>query len=86
MRIFAAVNLRFQGQGSSFPVEAGAKARPKGVVDAQQVDIPAPLANCNSCVGWLAYSHEEMVVDSKDDHESLARSGETYTARKSELR
>ena len=47
------------GMSSEKQSEAGAKARPKGVVDAQQVDIPVPLANCNSCVGWLAYSHEE---------------------------
>ena len=43
MRIFAAVNLRFHQQGSSSDVQAGSKARPKGVVDVQQVDIPAPL-------------------------------------------
>lgn len=56
MRIFAAENLRFYQQGSSADTQAGSKARPKGVVDVQQVDIPAPLYNCLSCVGWLAYS------------------------------
>lgn len=59
--------------------------RLKSVADGQQVDIPAPLQDCNSCVGWLAYSHEEMAA-MKGGHESLARSGKTYTARKSELR
>ena len=35
-------NLRFPGEGSSSQGKPGAKARPKGVVDAQTVDIPLP--------------------------------------------
>ena len=35
------VNPRFPGQRESSQGESGAKARPKGVVDAQQVNIPA---------------------------------------------
>ena len=38
--IIMAENLRFPGAGSSSPGEPGAKARPKGVVDAHTVDIP----------------------------------------------
>ena len=41
MRIFAAENLRVPGEGSSAQGKSGPKARPKGVVDGQQVDIPA---------------------------------------------
>ena len=40
--IIMAENLRFPGQGSSPQGKSGAKARPRGVVDAQTVDIPLP--------------------------------------------
>ena len=40
VRIVMAENLRFPGEGSSAPGEPGAKARPRGVVDAHMVDIP----------------------------------------------
>ena len=40
--IIMAENLRFPGEGSSAQGKPGAKARPQGVVDAQQVDIPVP--------------------------------------------
>ncbi len=33
---------RFPGEGSSSPGKSGPKARPKGVVDGQRVDIPVP--------------------------------------------
>ena len=42
VRIILAENLRFLEEGSSAPGKPGAKARPKGVVDAQTVDIPLP--------------------------------------------
>ena len=42
VRIILAENLRFLEEGSSAPSKSGAKARPKGVVDAQTVDIPLP--------------------------------------------
>ena len=35
-------NLRFLGEGSSALGKSEAKARPRGVVDAQTVDIPLP--------------------------------------------
>ena len=40
VRIVMVENLRFPGVGSSAPGKPGAKARPKGVVDAHTVDIP----------------------------------------------
>ena len=42
VRIVMVENLRFPGAGSSSPGKPGAKARPKGVVDAHTVDIPWP--------------------------------------------
>ena len=42
VRIIMVENLRFPGEGSSAQGKPGAKARPKGVVDAQTVDIPLP--------------------------------------------
>ena len=40
VRIILAENLRFLEEGSSAPSKSGAKARPKGVVDAHTVEIP----------------------------------------------
>ena len=40
--IIMAESLRFPGQGSSAQGKPGAKARPKGVVDAHTVEIPWP--------------------------------------------
>ena len=40
VRIVMAENLRFPWEGSSAPGKPGAKARPKGVVDAHTVEIP----------------------------------------------
>ena len=40
VRILAVENLRFLGEGSSAQGKPGAKARPKGVVDAHTVEIP----------------------------------------------
>ena len=38
VRIFAVESLRFPGEGSSAQGKSGPKARPKGVVDGQQVE------------------------------------------------
>ena len=38
--LIMAENLRFPGEGSSSQGKPGAKARPKGVVDAHTVEIP----------------------------------------------
>jgi hypothetical protein len=40
VRIFAVENLRVPGEGSSTQGKSGPKARPKGVVDGQLVEIP----------------------------------------------
>ena len=42
VRIVMAENLRFPGAGSSALGKSGPKARPKGVVDGQLVEIPVP--------------------------------------------
>ena len=42
VRIIMTENLRFLGEGSSAQGKSGAKARPRGVVDAQTVEIPLP--------------------------------------------
>ena len=42
VRIIMAENLRFPGVGSSAPGKSEAKVRPKGVADAQTVEIPLP--------------------------------------------
>ena len=42
VRIIMAENLRFLEEGSSAQGKPGAKARPKGVVDAHTVEIPWP--------------------------------------------
>ena len=42
VRILAVESLRFPGEGSSAQGKPGAKARPRGVVDGQRVDIPVP--------------------------------------------
>ena len=40
VRIIMAESLRFLEEGSSAPSKPGAKARPRGVVDAHTVEIP----------------------------------------------
>ena len=40
VRILSAARLRFPGAGSSAQGKSGPKARPRGVVDGQQVEIP----------------------------------------------
>ena len=42
VRICVAVNPRFPGQGHSSQGQSEPKARPKGVVDGNQVNIPGP--------------------------------------------
>ena len=42
VRIHFAENPRVPGQGSSSQGKSGPKARPKGVVDGKQVNIPVP--------------------------------------------
>ena len=42
MRILVTEILRFPGEGSSAQGQSDPKARPKGVVDGRQVNIPVP--------------------------------------------
>ena len=42
VRILPIENLRVPGEGSSARGKSGPKARPKGVVDGQLVEIPVP--------------------------------------------
>ena len=43
MRISPAEYLRIPEEGSSTQGKSGPKARPRGVVDGQQVEIPVPI-------------------------------------------
>ena len=40
-----AESLRFLEEGSSAPSKSGAKVRPKGVADGNQVNIPEPASD-----------------------------------------
>ena len=46
-RIPSTANPRFPGPGSSPQGKPGPKARPKGVADGQQANIPAPVRGAN---------------------------------------
>ena len=61
VRIIMAENLRFLGEGSSAQGKSGAKARPRGVVDAQTVDIPLPSEDLSR--GTLQNSGTAALVD-----------------------
>ena len=45
VRILPVESLRFPGEGSSAQGKSGPKARPEGVVDGEQVEIPAPTVS-----------------------------------------
>ena len=45
VKILHAESLRFPGEGKSAQGQPEAKSRPKGVDDAQRVNIPAPAVN-----------------------------------------
>ena len=64
VRIIMVENLRFPEEGSSAQGKSGAKARPKGVVDAQTVDIPLPpkLLNMGTQEDRLTARMEECGV------------------------
>ena len=50
--IIMAENLRFLGEGSSAQGKPGAKARPRGVVDAHTVEIPWPPKDLSTGTHW----------------------------------
>jgi hypothetical protein len=53
VRISLAVNLRFPGAGNSAQGQSEPKARPKGVVDGKQVNIPAPPHMSDGVTGFF---------------------------------
>ena len=59
--IIMAENLRFLGEGSSAQGKPGAKARPRGVVDAHTVEIPWPPKMLST--GTHRDSHTGALVD-----------------------
>ena len=70
MRILSVKNQRFPGEGSSALGKSGPKARPKGVVDGQQVEIP--VLPCNRTVGTQAESASREWKDRCKRGRSLA--------------
>ena len=50
--LIMAENLRFLGEGSSAQGKPGAKARPRGVVDAHTVEIPWPPKILSTGTHW----------------------------------
>ena len=80
VRIIMAENLRFPGQGSSFQGKSGAKARPRGVVDAQTVEIPLPPKDLST--GTHRDSRTPALVDRGERDEILVGSRRCSVARK----
>ena len=60
VRIIMAGNLRFLEEGSSAPSKSGAKVRPKGVADAQTVEIPSPPKDLSA--GTLLEGRSQVLV------------------------
>ena len=60
VRIILAESLRFLEEGSSAPGKPGAKVRPKGVADAQTVEIPSPPKDLNA--GTLLEGRSQVLV------------------------
>ena len=65
-------NPRFLEEGSSAQGKPGAKARPKGVVDAQTVDIPLPSKLLSKLT--LEDSQTRALVDPGEREREYARS------------
>ena len=65
VRILPVENLRFPGEGSSAQGKSGPKARPKGVVDGQQVEIPALIA----CVKKSQLTQERRLIEEEEKPE-----------------
>ena len=60
VRICMAESLRFLEEGSSSPGQPGAKVRPKGVADAQTVEIPSPPKDLST--GTLFEGRSQVLV------------------------
>ena len=63
MRILSAERLRFPGAGSSAQGKSGPKARPRGVVDGQQVEIPVLCQIVMSDGGTQEVKHASSWID-----------------------
>ena len=62
VRITLAESLRFLEEGSSAPSKPGAKVRPKGVADAQTVEIPSPPKELSTGTHLKGLSRELVPV------------------------
>ena len=60
VRIIMAGNLRFLEEGSSAQGKSGPKERPKGVADAQTVEIPSPPKDLSA--GTLLEGRSQVLV------------------------
>ena len=79
VRIIMAESPRFLEEGSSAPSKSEAKARPKGVVDAQTVEIPLPqrdLSNRTHRKGLSRALVAPVVRDRKLSREAVLAGGE----------
>ena len=81
VRIIMVENLRFLGEGSSALGKSEAKARPRGVVDAQTVDIPLPSKLLSK--GTHLTRGTRALVDPGVRERNFARSPRCQVARKS---
>ena len=63
VRILSAERLRFPGAGSSAQGKSGPKARPRGVVDGQQVEIPVLCTIVKSDGGTQEAKHASSWID-----------------------
>ena len=63
VRILSTVRLRFPGAGSSAQGKSGPKARPRGVVDGQQVEIPVLCTIVKSDGGTQEAKHASSWID-----------------------
>ena len=61
VRILFAESLRIPGEGSSAQGKSGPKARPKGVVDGKQVEIPVPILFSDHAVTQKGTASAQLV-------------------------
>ena len=78
--IIMAENLRFLGEGSSAQGKPGAKARPRGVVDAHTVEIPWPPKNLSTGTHWDIRTR--ALVDSGERDRNIVGKQKEVVARK----
>ena len=81
VRIIMAENLRFLGEGSSAQGKPGAKARPRGVVDAHTVEIPWPPKNLSTGTHWDIRTR--ALVDSGERDRTSVEKSEMLSGEKS---